>query len=49
MKNKEFKQLIRTITKDSELKLMEEMIKNKRQKKIFDQIKNISLYCLKVK
>lgn len=49
MKNKEFKRLIRTITKDSELKLMEEMIKNKRQKKIFDQIKNISLYCLKVK
>ncbi len=49
MKNKEFKRLIRTIKKDSELKLMEEMIKNKRQKKIFDQIKNISLYCLKVK
>lgn len=49
MKNKEFKRLIRTIKKDSELKLMEQMIKNKRQKKIFDQIKNISLYCLKVK
>lgn len=49
MKNKEFKRLIRTIKKDSELKLMEEMIKNKKQKKIFDQIKNISLYCLKVK
>lgn len=49
MKTKEFKRLIRTIKKDSELKLMEEMIKNKRQKKIFDQIKNISLYCLKVK
>jgi len=49
MKNKEFKRLIRTIKKDSDLKLMEEMIKNKKQKKIFDQIKNISLYCLKVK
>lgn len=49
MKTKEFKRLLRTITKDSELILIEQMIKNKRQKKIFDQIKNISLYCLKVK
>ena len=49
MKNKEFKRLIRTIKKDSELKLMEEMIKNKRQEKMLKQIKNISLYCLKVK
>lgn len=49
MKTKEFKRLLRTISKDSELILLEQMIKNKKQKKIFDQIKNISLYCLKVK
>ncbi len=49
MKTKEFRRLLQTIKKETDLKLMEEMIKNKRQKKIFDQIKNISLYCLKVK
>ena len=49
MKTKEFIRLLRTVRKGSELDLMEQMAKNKKQKRILENQKKIPVFILNLK